>query len=120
MTEQNKEEQNWLKTEADSLNKNLPTTFEQLPSLKLVEGVITELDIDFSKPFESWTDDSDPNKVITKKIIPVSVNGSKMNWWLNVRNPIYKEIIRLGATGQKTFKILQTGKQDKTKYILVK
>jgi len=118
--EQNITNTNWLKQEADNLIKNTPTTFEQLPSLKLVEGVITELDIDFAKPFESWVDDSDPNKVITKKIIPVIVNGSRMNWWLNVRNPTYKEVISAGTNGQTHFKILQTGKQATTKYVIIK
>lgn len=118
--EENKTKNEWLNLEAESIKKNTPLTFEQLPSLKLVEGIITEIDIDFSKPFESWTDDSNPNKIITKKIIPVLVNGSKMNWWLNVRNPTYKEIINAGAKGQTHFKILQTGKQKDTKYVFVK
>lgn len=118
--EQQQKQKDWLKQEVENLNKNTPTTFEQIPSLKLVEGVITELDISFEKPFEIWVDDSDPNKVITKKIIPVLVNGSKMNWWLNVRNPTYKEIISAGTNGQTHFKILQTGKQSSTKYVIIK
>ena len=57
---------------------------------------------------------------IVKKIVPVVVGGTRMNWWLNVKNPIYREIVNAGITGQKSFKILQTGTQANTKYVLVK
>lgn len=109
----------WLDQEAEKLT--LPTSYEILPALKLTPNVVVELSIDVSKPFEEWSDrDSTGKTLTTKKIIPVTVNGTKMNWWLNVKNPVYKEIITLLRTGQTSFKVLQTGTLKDTKYVLVK
>ena len=113
------ETNDWLTAEEATLSTNTGQTFEQLPSLKLMPNVITEMDIDASKPFQKWTDDSNVKKV-TKAIIPVTVNGSKQVWWLNTKNPIYSEIIRALKNGQTHFKILQTGTQAQTKYVMVK
>ena len=109
-------ETNWREEEAKLITTH--SNYEQLPSLKLTPNVVTEITIDFSKPFEKWIGQDQKGNPVTKKIIPCTVNGIKMNWWVNVKNPIYSEIIR--ATGQTTFKILQTGTQANTKYVLVK
>ena len=111
------ESQTWLNEEAKELNEH--KEYEELPSLKLIPNVVTEIEVDFSHPFEKWVGDNN-GKTVTKKIVPVSVNGTKMNWWLNVKNPVYAEVIKLGASGQTKFKILQTGTQANTKYVLVK
>lgn len=107
----------WLQQELNSQPKS--QDYEELPSLKLAPNVITELTVDFSKPFTSWNGES-MGKPIIKKIIPVTVNGTRMNWWLNVKNPMYKEILSLGVAGVSTIKVLQTGSQANTKYVLVK
>lgn len=73
--------------------------------------------IDFSEPFNKWIDPE--NVSIIKKILPVKVGEVELVWWLNVKNPIYGEIIKKGAEGQTEFKVMQTGTQDKTKYNLV-
>lgn len=117
MMEKQTENSEWLVKEDESLKSAAPSTFEQLPSLKLVPNVITELDIDFSKPFGKWPDEV--NNTI-KAIIPVSVNGTKMNFWLNIKNPLYAELIHAGREGTKHFKILQTGTQKNTRYTIVK
>lgn len=109
-------ETNWREEEAKQLAQH--GDYEELPSLKLTPNVVTEITIDFSKPFEKWVGQDTKGNPITKKIIPCSVNGTRMNFWLNVKNPLYSEIIK--ATGQTTFKILQTGTQQNTKYVLVK
>jgi hypothetical protein len=109
--------QNWLKEEAEQIKTH--TEYEDLPSLKLTPNVVTEITIDFSKPFDKWTGEAN-NKTVTKKIVPVSVNGVRMNWWLNVKNPVYSEVVKLGSQGQTVFKVLQTGTQANTKYVLVK
>ena len=108
---------NWLDEEAKQFTQH--TEYEELPSLKLQPNVIAEVTIDFSKPFQEWKGEQG-NKTITKKIVPVILAGTRMNWWLNVKNPIYRELITAGKTGQKVFKILQTGTQQNTKYVLVK
>jgi hypothetical protein len=116
MTNQTLPETNWRDEEAKLFTSN--NNFEELPSLKLTPNVITEVTIDFSKPFDKWTGQDMKGNPTTKKIIPCSVNGTKMNWWLNVKNPVYSEIIK--AKEQTVFKILQTGTQQNTKYVLVK
>lgn len=110
-------ETTWL--EAELAQQTTHTDYEELPSLKLTPNVVTEIAIDFSKPFESWNGEQN-GKSITKKIIPCSVNGTRMNWWLNVKNPIYREVLQAGQSGAKSLKILQTGTQANTKYVLVK
>lgn len=108
----------WLEDEAKKLTS--APTYEQLPSLKLTPNVVTEITIDFSKPFETWDGDDAHGQPITKKIIPVTSNGTKMNFWLNVKNPLWREIVNGGKAGQTVFKILQTGQREATKYVLVK
>lgn len=107
----------WLDDEAKQIQTK--TDYEDLPSLKLTPNVVTEIVVDFSKPFEKWTGEAN-NKTITKKIIPVTVAGTRMNWWLNIKNPVYAEIVKQGQQGQNVFKVLQTGTQANTKYVLVK
>lgn len=116
MESQNNNITNWL---AEENNQILSSTanIEKLPSLKLSPNVVTEIKVDFSKPFEKWVDEE---MKITKKIIPVTSNGVKMNFWLNVKNPLYSELIKEGLQGKTEFKILQTGTQANTKYVLVK
>jgi len=115
MEEQKTEETNWLNKEVEEL-KNTSFNEDRDPALKLEENKITELTIDFSKKFDKWIDQESG---IIKKIIPVEVNEVKYVWWLNVRNPIYNQIIMGGSNGQKVFKILQTGTKQNTKYTIV-
>lgn len=108
---------NWLSEEAKQFTEH--KEYEELPALKLTPNVVTEVVVDFSKPFDKW-DGENNGKPVTKKIIPVTVNGTKMNWWLNVKNPIYREVVNVGIAGTNTIKVLQTGTQQNTKYVLVK
>lgn len=114
MTQQNL---NWLEEENQKLAKQVE--YEETPSLKMIPNVIADIEIDFSNPFKEWVSENQGKK-ITKKIIPVTLQGQKLVWWLNVKNPVYKEIIQAGKSGQTKFKILQTGTQQNTKYVLVK
>jgi len=88
--------------------------------LKLEENKVTEITIDFSKPFDKWQGQNANGTDVTKAKIPIIHLSENKIWWLNVFNPIYREIITAGKSGQSTFKILQTGTQDKTKYVMVK
>jgi hypothetical protein len=110
---------NWLEVEAGTLNTN--TNFEKLPALKFPEeNKVESIVIDFSKPFDKYTDTSNPKKSVVKAIIPVVHNGIKEVWWLNKKNPTYKQIIDAGKKGTTTFNITRTGTQDKTKYNILK
>ena len=115
MEEQQNKEINWLTKEVEEIKT---TSFDEdrAPALKLEENKITELVVDFSKPFEKWVDQESG---VVKKIIPVESKGQKFVWWLNIKNPVYGKIIQKGSEKQTTFKILQTGSKQNTKYTLV-
>jgi len=108
---------NWLEQEIEN-TKTQSFDGERLPALKLEESKIASIEIDFSKPFDKWEQVED-GKTTIKKIIPVTFKGEKLVWWLNVRNPIYNQILQKGMQGQTQFKILQTGTQKNTKYTLI-
>ena len=107
----------WIDKELEQFKNSAANNFEQLPSLKLVKDSITEFDVDFSKPFAKWNDET--NNTI-KAIIPVTSNNVKMNFWLNIKNPLYHELIQAGRTGTTHFKVLQTGSLKQTKYTIIK
>ena len=88
-----------------------------IEGLILDEGKISEFDIIVGdEPFNRWKDES--NGVI-KVIIPVDKDGKKFNFWLNIKNPSYKEIIQRLKKGQRHFKILRTGQMKQTRYNLI-
>jgi len=107
---------NWMDDEMEQLNTQSEFDGVKLPALQLHENQIAEFEVDFSKPFDKWYDDV--NKV-NKAIIPITQNGEKKVWWLNVKNPVYKDIIHSGKDGKTKFKVMQTGNQKLTKYNLV-
>lgn len=121
MTEQTKMSENgWIVAEIESMEQNKQGNFESLPSMKFTENEVTELSIDFSKPFQKWTGQNTNGKTVNKAIIPVTHNGEKKNWWLNIQNPTYKDVMHLGKEGKNTIKILQTGTKQNTKYVVIK
>ena len=105
---------NWLDSEI--ANTQTEFTGERLPTLKLEVGKITTFSVDFSQPFNKWTDNA--TKVM-KAIIPVTHKGEKKNLWLNTKNPLYAEICKKGKAGQKEFKVSTTGSQKETRYTIV-
>ncbi len=114
--EQTTEEQkNWLAEELKEVKEN-SFDGDRKPALVLEENKTIEMTIDFSKAFEKWVD-TENNAV--KKIIPVRVGEADLVWWLNVKNPVYHQVIEKGSEGQTVFKVLQTGNKKTTKYILV-
>jgi hypothetical protein len=108
----------WLEQEA--LQTEQQSNFPQIPSMKFEENKIAEITIDFSNPFQKWNTTSMNNKPITKALIPIEHEGIKKIWWLNVQNPLWREIIHQGREGITRFKVLQTGNQANTKYVLIK
>ncbi len=109
------QELNWLDEE---IKQTQHPTYEQVPSLKMQPNKLVEIEIDFSRPFQKWTG-TQGSKQVTKAIIPVVYNGEKLNFWLNVLNPLYGDLCEKGRQGIKKFKIIQTGIQDATRYNLV-
>lgn len=110
--EQNLE--NWLLKEAEEVSTS--NSKERLEILKIEENKLYDLTVDFSKPFNKWVD---PQTATVKKIIPVVHEGKQKVWFLNVKNPVYSEIIHLGLKGLFRFKITRTGKFKNTKYTLM-
>lgn len=109
------ENQGWLLKEQEELEQN--KTDNLAPALKLEDGKITSFIVDFSKPFDKWTD---PQTNTIKKIIPVTHEGEEKVLWLNVRNPLYRQLVEAGTTGQRQFKVMRTGVANQTRYSLVK
>ena len=106
----------WLKEEAEQIKVH--DDYDELESLQFVENKITTFDVDFSKPFNKWTG-KQGNKEVTKAIIPVTEKDVKKNLWLNVKNPLYGDLVKRGANGQTSFKVMQIGTQANTKYNIV-
>jgi hypothetical protein len=115
-TQPQQQTMSWLTEEQNEIAKTQLKPFENTPALKLEENKVYEITIDFSKPFEKWTD---PASGAIKKIIPITYQGQKMNFWLNTANPLYSAIIVRGNTGQTVFKIIRIGQAKATKYNLV-
>ena len=108
---------NWLEKEIESLNQNKPAGETYPEPLKLLENKITEIVVDFSKPFEKK-----PNKMNSdtlQALIPVTVGNDKKMFWLSVKNPLYSQLCKLGQSGQTKFKILRVGTQKNTRYTIV-
>lgn len=106
---------NWLQDELNEMNTE--TIKDRKEALKIEENQIVEIEIDFSKEWEKYIDNE--NKV-TKKIIPIIYNGLERVFFLNVKNPLYKDLLLAGNLGQTKFKIMRTGQGKNTKYIIIK
>lgn len=104
----------WLQQEAALLHNNAGN-YERLESLQLKDGTLVTFNIDTSKPFEEWKDD----KGTIKKIIPVTHKDTRKNLWLNVKNPLYSQLIKRLVEGQTEFTVSTTGTQKDTKYTIV-
>jgi len=107
---------NWMQQELDSLGR--AATYEKLPALKFEKDKLTEIEIDFSKPFEKYNTENN-GKPITKAIIPCKHNGEKKIFWLNQKNPLFRKLIELGKKGLTKVKIIQTGAQAETRYSII-
>tara|TARA_Y100000310_G_scaffold315737_1_gene366619 strand:+ start:7153 stop:7596 length:444 start_codon:yes stop_codon:yes gene_type:complete len=103
----------WLEDEEKTLSSGFDG--EALPSLKLESGKITKFEVDFTLQFEKWQDRVNG---ITKAIIPVIHQGVKKNLWLNIKNPLYKDLIKAGRNGQSVFLVSTVGSQKETRYSL--
>jgi len=114
----NETNKNWMDDELEKINEGQE---ERIPSLILEENKVVNLTIDFTQSFKSWTEyEADGNTIKKiKKMIPVKVGEVELLWWVNVKNPIYTQILKAGTEGQNQFKILQTGKNENTKYSIV-
>jgi hypothetical protein len=107
---------NWLEQE-EATFPEMPS--ELTPSLKLqTEGQPYTIIIDFSQPFDKRPDKF--HEGLTKAKIPCTYEGQQRIFWLNIKNPIYKDIIRAGRAGQTVFNIVRTGSEAKTRYILLR
>ena len=106
---------NWLDEEEKQLTQS-KFDGERLDGLIIEEGKLTEFEILMEKPFEKWTD---PENKVTKAIIPVQKDGKRFNFWLNLCNPTYHDIIKRLRNGQRRFRILRTGKMRQTRYQLI-
>ena len=108
-------ETEWINLELKKLDESA-LQGQTLPALKLEEGKVYDFDIDFTKAFDEW---KDPATQAIKKIIPILHEGVRKVFWLNVRNPLYKQIMEKGKAGQRKFKIVRVGTAKATKYSIM-
>lgn len=108
---------NWLKEEIASPAMDNPN-YVRKPALKLEEGKIVSFTVDFTEKFRKKEDTKD-GKTKIQAIIPVVHKGEEKILWLNVKNPLYQQICKLGLEGQTTFKVSTTGNQSNTRYTIV-
>jgi hypothetical protein len=104
----------WIDEETKNLQTNTPTG-ERLPALKLEAGKIVSFEIDFSVPFNKWSD----GQGTIKALMPVKHKEEKKILWMNVKNPLYGELLMKGKTGQTKFKVSTTGSAKETRYTIV-
>lgn len=110
-------ETSWMESEIANIDKKDAAESKFPESLKFVENKITEVEIDFSKPFEKKPNKLNPGTI--QVLIPVKQTGVIKTFWLNVANPLYVQILQAGLKGQKVFKILKTGTKKDTRYAIV-
>lgn len=112
---------NWLEEE----QKGLPATTQFVNRTSILEflseGKTVDLSFDLTKPFKTYPDQE--NKV-TKKIIECVLHKEDgkiedVVWFLNVKNPVYSEILTKLKSGITRLKIKQTGTGKKTRYEIV-
>lgn len=108
---------NWMEEEKEALNELSNYDGEKLPALQFEESKTVEFTVDFSKKFDKYNDTV--NNAV-KAIIPVTHEDVRKILWLNVKNPLYGELITKGAEGKTTFKVMQVGNQKNTRYVLLK
>lgn len=119
--EQNNQQINWQDIELSELGQNTGKTFDKLPAMKFEENKPTTIGIDFKTKFETYTQQNDKGVTVTKAIIPVVHENTKKTFWLNKKNPIYRQLLELGKNSDFiTVNIMQTGKGAETKYLLLK
>jgi len=106
----------WLDAEIAQLDDSDKAQVEFDPPIKMEENKLYEIELDYAKPWPQWQDQS--TKTI-KKIIPIVCNGQKMVFFLNVKNPLYSELLKKGKAGQRKFKIIRIGQAKATRYKIV-
>jgi len=105
----------WIKDERKTIE-----TLQQQNGLymKFEEGIIYELEIDFSKKFERVPDAFNPDKQRIR--IPVRHLGIMKNWDLTPTNPIYRKLLDAGESGTTRFKLTRSGQGKDTRLQLLK
>lgn len=106
----------WLIETEEKLGEDTEFKGEKLPSLIFEEKRSTHFEIDFSEEFQEWEDNVNH---CFKAIIPITHEGVKKNWWINKKNPVYKDVIRQGRTGKTKFEIFRTGSKQDTRFTIV-
>ncbi len=105
----------WLNNELAELDKDRKQ--EPLdPILQIPENKLVELEIDFSKEFGKYND-TENNTV--KKLVTCTYEGKKHVWFLNTKNPMYRQLLKLGVEGKNKVRIIRTGTAAQTRYNIV-
>jgi len=117
---QQEQSKDWIKEELANVQDSYDGVV--LESFKPRENTQETIMVDISEPWRKWTSEDG----VVKKILPVVHESTEKNWWINVKNPIYKSVLEKAdeaqKNGEKNFivKILRTGQMKNTRYVLIK
>ena len=104
----------WIKQELQDVGGGFDGV--RKPSLVLEENKITSFEIDLSEgPFPTYRGEEG----IVKKMIPVIHNGEKKTFWINVKNPVYRQLLKGLDSGKTSFKVTRIGSMNNTRYNLL-
>ena len=107
--------QQWLKEELVKLEESSHIGDYPEP-LKFEEGKIIYFNVKIGEKFKKWEGED-----VVKRIIPViDEEGNEKVIWLNVKNPLYTEIVKAAVEGRTSFKVLRTGQKKDTRYTVIK
>ena len=101
--------------EAERLKSETPIYDDDKEIMQLEDGKITSFVIEVKEDWKKYVGDDGG----TRKIVTVIHDHKEKIWFLNTRNPLYKEIVLKLKEGTRSFKIMRTGKRKDTRYTLV-
>lgn len=115
----------WLSKEKQQIDATKSTFLnaDRLPALKMEPNRIYSLVVDYSKEWAEFKEEKEKDgkmQITKKKLIPVTYQDQKFIFWLNCRNPLYAELIKLGLEGKNEVKITRTGTTVDTRYSILK
>lgn len=117
------EKKDWLEEALKEMDKN--TEYEKKESLKLAQDAPTNFVVSIDQEWRKWQETRD-GKIKFSKIIPVVHDGEEKVFWLNVKNPVYTQLLDMAKKAREEGRmdfpvcIFKTGTQQDTKYTIVK
>ena len=95
--------------------KSQSENFDQTGAMKLESGKTTKFTLDLSRTIKEWTADDGT----IKKIIPVTFKGEPKVLFVNVKNPLYSQLLERVKAGKLEVSVSTTGSAKQTRYSIM-